>query len=187
MKDHARTTGRTPGLLLNYLDRLGRDGRDTVNTALDILDAHFRLRTIFEGDFEDTPEGRLMCMVHSGIAESGRFRLLKGTRDGLKGKAESGGYTGGPIAFGFRKQGVGKTAVLVPDDVPIVGLKVSPAKIVRRLFERAAAGESCQKLADVLNDLGVPTSRQNPGSIWRPNSVRVIHGDGMITERHDSR
>jgi site-specific DNA recombinase len=179
-------SGRSLGLLVNYLDRLGRDGRDTADTALDMLEQGFRIRSVFEGDFENTPEGRLMVMLHSGIAESARFRILKGTGDGLRRTAENGGYTGGFVPFGYRveyhHEGKKRTARLMPDTTPLPGLELSPIEIARRMLGMTAERRSCQKISDWLNMLGVPPSKQNlrganrkgkPG-VWRPNSVRVI-------------
>lgn len=190
LNEHAKS-GRTPHLLLNYLDRLGRDGRDTLNTAMDLIEAGWGLRTIFEGNFENTPEGRLKVMMYSGMAESARFRIIRGTGDGLRKKAEEGGYTGGFIAFGYRKEGEGKHAHIVQDTAPLPGLKLSRSQIVHIVFVRAADGESCRKIADWLNALGVPPSKQNlrasaktgRESIWRPNSVRVILTNPIYTGR----
>jgi site-specific DNA recombinase len=173
MNNRAKSGG-TPRLLVNYLDRLGRDGRDTVNVGVDILEAGWTLRTIFEGDFENTPEGRLKVLLYSGIAESGRFRIIKGTGDGLRAKAERGGYVGGFIALGYVREGVGRDAHLVVDVRILAGCHLSAPDVVRQVFQMAAEGKSCQKIADWLTAVGVPTSKQNRAGIWRPNGVRVI-------------
>ena len=168
MRDHAKT-GRTPKLLLNYLDRLGRDGRDTVNTALDMMEQGFGLRTIFEGDFENTPEGRLKAMLYSGMAESGRFRILKGMGDGMRRVAAEGGWLGGRfVPYGYRV----RDGRLTPSTEPISGSRLSEVQVVQRIFEQAAGGRSCQVIADDLNRLSVPP----PGIAkrWMRSRVRDL-------------
>ena len=174
--------GRTPRLLLYSLDRLGRDALDTLGTFALMMKLGVKLTTILEGDFEDTPEGHFKAVMHSGMAQYGRHRILRGTLDGLRRKAKDSGYTGGRRPFGYRKKDDLKTADLALDKDPIPGLKLSPFDVVRRIFRDAADGKSCQKIADWLNAMGVPTSKQSlkgaaktgRESIWRPNSVRLI-------------
>ena len=62
-------SGRSLGLLVNYLDRLGRDGRDTADTALDML----------EQGFDALVDGGLFQGLLVGIAHR-CLRLSRGSR-----------------------------------------------------------------------------------------------------------
>jgi site-specific DNA recombinase len=165
--------GRIEEIYIWKFDRLGRNLRDFLNLhhKLDKLGVYVESTT---QPVPKGPAGRMMMQMLGAFAELDRENILENTRRGLAGKAARGGWTGGLPPFGYRKEGEKGAAVLVVDEEAVPGLKVSRAALGLRLFQDCASGKSCQVLADYLNALSVPTSRQNPGSIWRPNSVRVI-------------
>jgi site-specific DNA recombinase len=173
--------GRVQELFVNTWDRLGRNLRDFLN-VLEKLERLGVKVTCISQPTSDDPAGHLMRHVFGAFAEHERERIVERTMAGFRRKAEGGGYCGGFIPFGYCKQGEAKDARLVLDTNPLPGLRVSSVDIVRRIFRDAAAGKSCQKIADYLNGLGLPPSKQKlrgsiktgKESIWRPNSVRVI-------------
>jgi site-specific DNA recombinase len=157
--------GQIDEIYIVNFKRLGRNLRDFLNLHHKLERLGVRVESITE-PIPKGPAGRMMMQMLGAFAELDRENILENTRRGLAGKAANGGWTGGPVPFGYRVEGEERTARLVEHEVY--------GKLVLRLFEDAAEGKSCQALADYLNALGVPTSRQNPGSIWRPNSIRVI-------------
>jgi site-specific DNA recombinase len=157
--------GRVGEIYVLKHDRLGRTLRSLLN--LDHRLARFGVTV--EAITQPLPKGitgEAMRQMLGVFAEFDRKNILENTWRGLTAKARKGGWTGGPPPFGYRLEGTKQTARLV--------LHPEYSRLVRLLFERAADGDSCQVLADYLNRLGIPPARQNPNSLWRPNSVRVI-------------
>jgi site-specific DNA recombinase len=153
-------------------DRLGRNLRDFLNLdhRLEKLGVHVASIT---QPIPKGPAGRVMKQMLGAFAELDRENILENTWRGLVSKAKRGGWTGGPVPFGYRVEGEKHDAKLVKHE--------AHAEVVCLLFEMAANEKSGQDLADYLNASGIPTSRQNPGSIWRPTSVRVIVTNPIYT------
>jgi site-specific DNA recombinase len=148
------------------IDRLGRNLRDFLNLCHKLKRLGVGVRPVMQ-PIPDGPMGEMMLQMLGSFAELERNNIVEATMRGLQQKARSGGFTGGRnCAFGYRVEGIKRTAKLVPDE--------RYRDIVRQLFEKAAAGVTCPALADWLNAQGVPTSWQNPGSLWRDASVQVI-------------
>jgi hypothetical protein len=71
--------------------------------------------------------------------------------------AETGAWMGGPLPYGYRKPGNQRGAPLVLSEEPIGVVGISEADVVRRIFHQAAVEQqSCRRIADYLNALGVP-------------------------------
>jgi site-specific DNA recombinase len=157
--------------ILNF-KRLGRNLRDFLNLCHKLEKLGVHIVSITES-VPEGPAGRMMMQMLGAFAELDRENILENTRRGLAHKAAAGGWTGGPVPFGYRVEGEKRDARLVKHE--------AYAKVVHRLFEMAAEGKSCQRLANYLNEEKVPTSRQNPGSIWRRNSVRIIITNPIYT------
>jgi len=153
-------------------DRLGRGTRHFLNAVHRLGQLGVVVRSIMQ-PLPDGASGTMMMQMWAVIAEWDRNNILATTRAGLQRKAAAGGWTGGLVPFGYRVEGKERDARLVKHEIY--------ADLVHRLFERRAKGESCQVLADYLDARGVPTSRQNPGSVWRSNSVRIIITNPVYT------
>jgi len=147
------------------MDRLGRNLRDFLNLRHRLKRLGVTTRFILQS-IPDGPTGEAMLQMLGSFAELDRTNLLDNMLRGMKRKAATG-WTGGPVNFGYRKEGVKREAKLVRHD--------TNADIILHLFNAAASGQSCQDLADYMIAHGIPTSRQNPGSVWRATNMwRII-------------
>ena len=164
--------GRIEEIYIWKFDRLGRNLRDFLNLHHRLDKLGVRVVSVTQ-PVPEGAAGRAHMQMLGAFAELDRANILETTRRGLVSKATAGGWTGGLVPFGYRVEGEQRDAKLVEHKVY--------GKVVLRLFEMAAAGKSGQDLANYLNAEGVSTSRQNPGSIWRPNSVRVIITNSTYT------
>jgi hypothetical protein len=92
---------------------------------------------VYEGDFENSAEGKLRVGIFANMAEYARNRILAGAVAGLSRKSDEGGFCGGPRPFGYRAereeiddQGkVHHQGPTVPDTWPIPGLKYTPVML----------------------------------------------------------
>ncbi len=96
---------------------------------------------------------------------------------------EKGGWLGGIVPYGYRQDGEDKTARLVLSKKPIPGCKLSEVDVVRRIFQKVADGQSCVRIADNLNHLGVPTRyiidgrkvlQRATSGLWRAARIRNL-------------
>src|ERR1019366_8159512 len=149
-------------------DRLGRNLRKFLNLFHRLERLGVAVRSITQ-PLPEGATGRMMMQIWGVIAEWDRENILATTLSGLKREASEGNWTGGSVPFGYRNE-AGRLA-----------LHEANAELVRNLFKMAAEGKTGQALADYLNDQRVPTSRQNPGSIWRTSSVRVVITNAIYT------
>jgi site-specific DNA recombinase len=106
---------------------------------------------------------------------------------GLRRKAEQGGYTGGPLPYGYRHEtprpGEKGRAVVVPEE----------ADVVRLVFQMRLGGKSYREIAGELSSRGVATKR---GGRWRYGTVGgmlgcafyagwVKHNGGYVRGSHE--
>lgn len=106
-------------VLVAKLDRLSRDAADALTVIREWEAAGVRL--IINGWGEcigphaQGNAGRLMLEVMAVFAGHERRVLKERQRDGQRAKREAGGHIGGVAPFGYRKEGTGRAARLVPD------------------------------------------------------------------------
>jgi site-specific DNA recombinase len=118
----------------------------------------------------DDAEDRFLTLLFGGLATREKEKLLVRS---LRGKAEAtrqGRYIGARAPFGYYVDG---GTLLV---------KESEAKIVRRVFELAQAGNSLSAIRDIFNDEGIPTPEKMRGGIragtsWWAGVIREILRD----------
>jgi site-specific DNA recombinase len=101
---------------------------------------------------EPGPSSTLLRAIFAGIAEEERARIRERTSGGRKVKAESGGYAGGRVPYGYRLAGTRKTARWDVD--------LDAAAIVRRIFACREAGATYAAIADELNADALPSPRR---------------------------
>lgn len=90
-------------------------------------------------------------------------------------------HTGGRV-FGYRRAPIESSTERDSHDRPVISgvrLEVEPnqAAIVRRIFERYAAGDSMRRIAIDLNDEGILSPQPQKGRVsrsWCPSSIRHI-------------
>lgn len=121
----------------------------------------YNTRLIFvSGDFENSPDGKLLLSIKSYLAEAERVKITERTTRGRRAKAESGTLSYKRKLFGYGLDEDGKRYVLE-----------SEAATVRRIYESFLSGQSLRQIAAALNDDGIGTARSK---IWFPRSVQIV-------------
>ena len=143
------------------LSRLGRDMRESSYYAEQFFPEH-GIRYIAIADNFDTEQDNIMAPFQFAMNEVYLRDGSRKVRDVLKNKRENGLYCACP-PFGYRKD-MRNNNQLVPDEIT--------APIVRRIFERAADGESSRKIAMGLIEDG----------IIPPLKYRVLYRDNFSDE-----
>jgi site-specific DNA recombinase len=175
-------------LLVYKLDRLGRETRLTLDAVAELERCGVRVRSMTEEFDSQTPTGRLMMTLLSGFAAHEREVFRERSIAGRNRLAEAGAWLGGIVPYGYRKVGERRNAHLVVSEDPIPGLAMSEAEVIREVFRMAAVGrQSCRRIAERLNALGVPcayirddrlTSRGKrkvrTSGVWRPGRIRAL-------------
>lgn len=145
------------------IDRAARSVKDMIE-----IDTHLRKHDVDivflrEGIDTSTPIGELFRNIMASIAQfEGRLiyeRLFKGKRR----KAAEGGYVGGWLPYGYKKDG---DAVVVVED---------EATVVEQIFQWKAEGRTLHWICDTLNDDGIETKRNGK---WQVSTIR-----GMLKNR----
>ena len=136
--------GKANTVITKDLSRLGRDMREASYYAEQFYPEH-GIRYIAISDNFDTEHDNIMAPFQFAMNEVYLRDGSRKVRDVLKSKRESGQYCACP-PYGYRKDPEDRNR-LTPDE--------ATAPVVRRIFERAAAGDSSRKIALDLSDSGV--------------------------------
>lgn len=148
--------GKANTVITKDLSRLGRDMREASYYAEQFYPEH-GVRYIAIADNFDTEKENVMAPFQFAMNEVYLRDGSRKVKDVLKSKRESGQYCACP-PYGYKKD-VRNRNKLVPDEVT--------APVVKRIFERAAAGESSRKIAlDLCADGVIP-----------PLKYRVLYRD----------
>ena len=153
--------GKADTVITKDLSRLGRDMREASYYAEQYYPEH-GIRYIAIADNFDTEQDNIMAPFQFAMNEVYLRDGSRKVRDVLRSKRESGQYCACP-PYGYRKNPEGKNR-LTPDEMT--------APIVRRIFERAAAGDSSRKIAMDLSADGVIP----------PLKYRVLYRDDFSEE-----
>src|SRR5579863_9473193 len=190
-------------LLVYKLDRLGRETRLTLEAVAELEGCGVRVKSLTEEFDTATASGRLMLTLLSGFAAHEREVIRERSLAGTQRVAESGGWLGGVVPFGYRKEGSQRRARLVAAEEPLAPLGWSEAEVVRRMFRMAAEEQqSCRRIADYLNALGIAGAwarEEHQGRArktarrWRPGRIRnllistLYKGQHVYGKRSDNR
>ena len=91
--------------MVQFIDRLGRDAIDTETIHRKLWKMGIRLlHAVYEGDFDNSAEGKLRVGIFANMAEYVRNRIRAGAGAGLNRKSDQGGFCGGPRPFGYRAE-----------------------------------------------------------------------------------
>lgn len=136
--------GQANMVITKDLSRLGRDMREASYYAEQFFPEH-GIRYLTIADNFDTAHENVMAPFQFAMNEVYLRDGSRKVKDVLRNKRENGQYCACP-PYGYRKDPADKNR-LAPDE--------QTAPIVRRIFERAAAGDSSRKIALDLNEDGV--------------------------------
>jgi len=166
--------GRVKVLFIYKVDRLGREALVTLQAAEELWKAGVVLHSMTESIDSVTPHGRLSLVMLCGIAGYERDSLVERSIQGTNRLAREGAWLGGIVPFGYVVTGTGGAARLEPSESLIPGLDMSEAAVVEMIYRLCAEeGLSCQKIADRLNKLGVPTVYLRDGRTNRRGKRQV--------------
>ena len=153
--------GRFTVLIAEALDRLSRDQADVAAIYKRLNFAGVQILTLSEGWIEE---------LHVGLKGTMNQLFLKDlaakTRRGLRGRVEAG-FSGGGNAYGYRV-----LRRLKSDGELTTGereINEDEARIVQRIYEAFAAGQSPKAIAKDLNRDQIPGPR---GILWRDTAIR---------------
>lgn len=157
--------GEADGLVVHRLDRFARELHVQEAALARVWSAGGHVFEAVEGevrrDDPDDPYRRFVRQVMGAAAELERGLIAARLRQGRRRKSERGGYIGGWVPMGWRVAGQGAEAVLVEEP--------TEQELRRRLRDLRDAGRSYRRVADRLNDDGIPTAG---GGRWYAMSVK---------------
>jgi len=135
-------------LVVAKLDRIFRSATDALVQADALAAKEVKLYLIDLGAEPLTGNGatRIFFGLLALVAEFERERIAERTADGRRAKRSKGGHIGGARPFGYRVQGKGKAAVLVPDEAE-QGM-IALARTMRR------EGRSLRSISEALKAQG---------------------------------
>jgi len=179
---------RLEALYVYKVDRLGRDPLVTLQAATDLANAGVLLQSMTEAIDNRTPHGRFSLVMLCGVAGYERDNIIARSIEGTNRLAREGAWLGGIVPFGYVVFGSGRHARLAVSDEPLPGQDLSEAGVVRLIYRLSAEERwSCQRIADHLNELAVPTvyvrdergvrrgkRTQRTSGLWRAGRVRNL-------------
>lgn len=148
-------------LLVESLDRLSRDSDEQGRIVKRLVFRGIRVVGVSIG-FDTNERGHKLVRGMRGLIDEVYLDDLRDkVHRSLSAKAARGGHVAG-LSYGYRSEARGSDRVLV--------IVPEAAAVVREVFERYGAGESCQRIAADLNRRGVRGPR---GGTW---SVSALYG-----------
>ena len=161
--------GRFDIVVFPSIDRAGRSVRDVIEIDQALRSAGVDTVFLREGVDTSTPTGQLFRNIMASLAEfEGRVIYERLSKGKLR-KASEGGYTGGWIPYGYRKDENGEL-VVIPEE----------AAVIQRIYKWKTEGQSFPWIARQLIAEGVSTRN---GGTWRPSTLRGILNNHFYTGR----
>lgn len=150
------------------MDRLFRSALDAIGTAEDFARRGIGLVLADVGPDPVTENGssKLFFSMLAAFAEFERGRIAERMNDGRKGKAARGGHVGGDAPYGYRKVGLGRDSVLVPE--------AAEQEVIRRVRVLRRNGLSYR---DIAEDLGALEKRSRTGGAFLPMQIKRMIGE----------
>lgn len=162
----AAQAGQFEILLVHKLSRFSRSGTDTLNNKAKLECAGVDLISVTER-LDNTPEGKLMLYVITGMNEFYSANLAAETMKGLRENAYHGKHTGGLPPLGYDVDPATKKLVINEEE----------AKAVRTIFSMYLSGYGYGDITRTLNASGWRTKR---GALFGRNSIHDI----LINEKY---
>jgi DNA invertase Pin-like site-specific DNA recombinase len=162
-------------LIVDQLSRLARDSVESEQTIRRLEFQDIRIVTTSDGYDSLLPSRKVTRGFGGMMSEIFLDGLSANVHRGLKGQALKQFWCGGK-PYGFRLKLLRDPHRLDAHHEPakigtVLQIDEQQAAIVKEIFERFVAGESCLAIARVLNERGAPS----PGSTWK-REVRRCSG-----------
>ncbi|MES2463756.1 MAG: recombinase family protein [Armatimonadota bacterium] len=170
--------GKFATVLVYMFDRLSRDTYEGLATARMLKESGVSPYSLLEPFDITTPHGAYMFVNSLNNAQLFKAQFLERTKAGSRRKARAGAWVGGPPPYGYRVEGRGKNETLhlvVNDDEEVAeGIGMTEGGVVRWVFHLCVNGQTCYKIAQMMNARGIPTRQSNPRPTWHPASISRI-------------
>lgn len=156
--------GSFDAVVAESLDRLGRRVADISSLHDDLSFRRIALHTVATGEVT-----ALLAGILGTVGQQYLLDLRDKTRRGLLGRILAG-KSGGGLAYGYR----------IPDaKIGEREIVDTEARVVRRIFDEYASGNSPRKIAKRLNEEGIPGPS---GRTWGDTTIRgqIDRGTGLL-------
>jgi len=148
--------GKLDVVIFPSIDRAARSVTDMIDIDAALREANVAIIFVREGVDTSSPTGQFFRNICASVAQFEGKLIYERLSKGWRRKAEQGGYTGGPLPYGYRHE-KGR-AVVVPAE----------AETVRLVFRMRLDGKSYREIAGELRSRGVKTKL---GGRWRYGTV----------------
>lgn len=167
--ERAIAGGQVEAVVVHRLDRLARDLLVQERLLADWTSRGVRLLSVMEPDLhENSPERKFVRQLLGAVAELDKARVVARLRWGRQAKARRGGFPGGQVATGYRRE-AGRL-VLDPEE----------ARVVKRIAAMKRKGATAYRIAKMLNEEGIPTKK---GREWTPAGVTKLLRSAQVRGR----
>jgi site-specific DNA recombinase len=205
----ALRAGDLQGIVVWKLDRLARDPAIVLPISRELDRRGLVLLSVTETVDVSSAAGEFGTTVLSAAARYERRLIIERSIAGSNRVAREGKWLGGIVPYGYR---LDTDRCLTVSEVPIPGLPLSEADVVRQIFKRCGVdGWGTVKIASELNALHVPTTyardersvamgdvlgtrgagkrRRRTAGTWSPGAVlRLLHSEAYAgTHRYGRR
>lgn len=154
--------GKVDAVVVAKLDRFARKAGDAIRETDRLADMGVDLVVVKEQIDMSTPAGRAMRTMLAGFAEFERDTIVARTAAGQRAKGRAGGWAGSKPPFGWRLEGLKKSARPVPDDREREVLRAMYRLFVKDRLSTAAVAER-------LNQMGL---HPRQAVSWQYQTVR---------------
>lgn len=154
--------GRFDLLLVYRVDRLSRSVRGLAQVLEELDQAKVVFRSATEPFDTGSPAGRMMVQMLGVFAEFERATIIDWVIAGMERKAARGGWLGGTIPFGYRRNPESDALEPAQSEAPLV-----PA--IFDLYVNKRLG--CRSVANWLNDHG---HRTREGRLWSHMTTMTV-------------
>ena len=139
-------------IIVHNTSRLWRDIFTQATIMKAVMNAKAHIRSIDDPDFDvykymTDPNNFMISSMMGMLDQWERMTIARKLARGRASKANQGNKPAGLCPYGYKYSDDKKTIVIDEDQ----------AKVVRFIFTEAQKGNSLQKIADMLNEKGVPT------------------------------
>lgn len=139
-------------------DRISRDDVDPLLVVRNLEDLGIEVKSVTEGETDP-----FMLHIRVAVAADERRAIRARSMAGMERAVKEGRYTGGIVSYGYVVEGERDSGRLVPDQTIAWG-DLSAADVIRWIFKMAGEQAfSTIRIADELNDQGVPTKYLRDG------------------------
>ena len=156
--------GKFDVLIVLNTKRFARKSWHAIKEMENLLELGVSLVSLQENFDLSTPAGRAMFGMSAVFANLDRDSIIENTVAGQRALARAGRLPGGEPPYGYRREGSGKTSVVVPDEDERKVLMLGYDLLVKRRL-------NAYQMADRLNDAGI---KPRKAERWSDEVVRGI-------------